>query len=89
MIIIDGCHCPRAVNPRPLSEGYPIGHYMAAALIGEFSRVALWHERHDPDTGQRYSWLSAMRAAAENPPAFDRMWDEVFEDAPTLVMLPA
>jgi hypothetical protein len=52
--------------------------YMANAVRDEWPRVVAWHQRRDPETGLRYSWLEAMWATADNPPSLDRMWDETF-----------
>jgi hypothetical protein len=87
MLEFDGCGCATTPDEQ-WGERWPQAHYMAAALIGEFTRVTRWTRRHDPDTGLRNSWLEAMWHVAENPPSFDAQWDEAFEDKPVLVVLP-
>lgn len=86
----DGCTCPELVDAGPREASWPRSHYMAQAIATEWPRVVAWHERPDEDTGRPRSWLEAAWVVAENPPNFDRLWDEVFNEGgrPQLVILP-
>jgi hypothetical protein len=51
--------------------------YMTRAALGEWDRVVAWHNRRHFDDGRPYSWLEALRATAQNPQSFDRVWDDL------------
>ncbi len=60
-----------------------VAGYYWRALRYESTRIRAWRQRHHPVTGDRYSLFDAWRATVENPPQFDRYWDDAFESLTT------